>query len=88
MGGVDYITKPFNEEVFARVENNLTIRRLQKQLRLRNDQLQKEIRLRQSNEAKLRNLFENAPVGIFSTHLTDGLINTSLKCSVTVRQKT
>lgn len=32
VGGVDYITKPFSEEVFARVENNLTIRRLQKQL--------------------------------------------------------
>ena len=34
VGGVDYITKPFSEEVFARVENNLTIRRRQKQLRL------------------------------------------------------
>ncbi|MBE9103450.1 response regulator, partial [Nostoc cf. edaphicum LEGE 07299] len=37
VGGVDYITKPFSEEeVFARVENNLTIRRLQKQLTQQN----------------------------------------------------
>ena len=51
VGGVDYITKPFSEEeVFARVENNLTIRRLQKQLRLRNIQLQKEICDRQKAE--------------------------------------
>lgn len=33
VGGVDYITKPFQfEEVLARVENQLSIRRLQKQL--------------------------------------------------------
>jgi len=33
IGGVDYITKPFQfEEVLARVENQLSIRRLQKQL--------------------------------------------------------
>ncbi|MBW4665593.1 MAG: response regulator [Chroococcus sp. CMT-3BRIN-NPC107] len=82
VGGVDYITKPFSEEeVFARVENNLTIRRLQKQLKLRNAQLQKEICDRQKAEAqliksqtKLRNLFENAPVGIFSACIDDGLI--------------
>ncbi|PSB35282.1 response regulator receiver protein [Chlorogloea sp. CCALA 695] len=82
VGGVDYITKPFSEEeVFARVENNLTIRRLQKQLRLRNIQLQKEICDRQKaeiqlirSETKFRNLFENAPIGIFSAHLNDGLI--------------
>jgi PleD family two-component response regulator len=34
VGGVDYITKPFSEEeVFARVENILTIRTLQQHLR-------------------------------------------------------
>jgi PleD family two-component response regulator len=35
VGGVDYISKPFSEEeVFARVENILTIRKLQQQLKL------------------------------------------------------
>ncbi|MEG4397175.1 response regulator [Microcoleus sp. BROC3] len=48
VGGVDYITKPFHlEEVLARVENQLTIQRLQKKLHDQN------ARLRES-EAKER----------------------------------
>lgn len=44
VGGEDYITKPFQvEEVVARVEHQLTIQRLQKQLIQQNQQLQKEI---------------------------------------------
>jgi signal transduction histidine kinase len=40
-GGVDYIQKPFQvEEVLARIENQLTIRRLQVQLQNQNHQLQ------------------------------------------------
>lgn len=55
VGGVDYITKPFSEEeVFARVENNLTIRRLQKQLTQQNILLQQEISDRQKAESALR----------------------------------
>ncbi len=55
VGGVDYITKPFSEEeVFARVENNLTIQRLQKQLIEQNTHLQKEIFDRQKAESALR----------------------------------
>lgn len=49
VGGVDYITKPFSEEeVFARVENNLIIQRLQKQLIEQNARLQQEISERQA----------------------------------------
>ncbi len=41
IGGVDYITKPFHlEEVLARVENQLTIQRLQKKLHEQNARLQ------------------------------------------------
>ncbi|MEL7315270.1 MAG: response regulator, partial [Cyanobacteria bacterium J06559_3] len=41
IGGVDYITKPFQvEEVFARIENQLAIQRLQTQLRQQNERLQ------------------------------------------------
>ncbi|MBE9223865.1 response regulator [Phormidium sp. LEGE 05292] len=44
VGGVDYVTKPFQvEEVLTRVEHQLTIRRLQKQLIAQNQQLQEEI---------------------------------------------
>lgn len=44
VGGEDYITKPFHvEEVLARVEHQLTIRRLQQQLQTQNEQLQQEV---------------------------------------------
>ncbi|MGB3570766.1 MAG: response regulator [Phormidesmis sp.] len=40
-GGVDYITKPFQvEEVFARIESQLKVQRLQGQLQQRNQRLQ------------------------------------------------
>jgi PAS domain S-box-containing protein len=55
VGGVDYITKPFSEEeVFARVETNLTIQRLQKQLIEKNERLSEEIRNREAAESALR----------------------------------
>lgn len=44
VGGVDYITKPFQiAEVLARIENQLTLRRLQKQLQEQNELLKQEI---------------------------------------------
>lgn len=44
VGGVDYITKPFQiAEVLARIENQLTLRRLQKQLQEQNERLIQEI---------------------------------------------
>jgi PAS domain S-box-containing protein len=55
LGGVDYITKPFqSEEVLARIKNQLTLRALQKQLHERNTRLQEEIAERQRTEAALR----------------------------------
>ncbi|MDJ1182427.1 adenylate/guanylate cyclase domain-containing protein [Roseofilum casamattae] len=43
VGGVDYITKPFHvEEVVARLDNQLTIRNLQKKLQEKNESLQIE----------------------------------------------
>ena len=44
VGGVDYVTKPFHvAEVLARIEHQLTIQRLKKQLIARNKELQEEI---------------------------------------------
>ncbi|HAT12387.1 MAG TPA: hybrid sensor histidine kinase/response regulator [Microcoleaceae bacterium UBA11344] len=44
VGGVDYISKPFQfEEVLARIESHLTLRKLQKQLKEQNILLQQEI---------------------------------------------
>ncbi|MFB2938687.1 response regulator [Aerosakkonemataceae cyanobacterium BLCC-F154] len=51
VGGVDYIAKPFQvEEVLARVNTHVNIRKLQKQLQQQNSQLQEEIRHRLSTE--------------------------------------
>ena len=45
-GGVDYITKPFQyEEVVARAETHLTLRRLQRELRLSNRKMTHELAL-------------------------------------------
>jgi DNA-binding response OmpR family regulator len=55
VGGADYITKPFQvEEVLARVEHQLTIRKLTQQLQAQNQQLQKEIETRKQSEAQLQ----------------------------------
>lgn len=55
IGGVDYITKPFQlEEVLARVENQLTLRRLQRLLKTQNEQLQREIEEHQRAEMALQ----------------------------------
>lgn len=55
VGGVDYITKPFHvQEVVARVETHLTLRRLQQQLQAQNERLQQEMRDRLAAEAALQ----------------------------------
>ncbi len=55
LGGVDYITKPFQiAEVLARVENQLALRRLQKQLQEQNNQLKQEINHRVATETLLQ----------------------------------
>jgi PleD family two-component response regulator len=44
MGGVDYITKPFkSQEVLARVKTHLTLRRLQRNLEKKNEQLRQAL---------------------------------------------
>jgi len=44
VGGIDYITKPFQtEELLIRIENHLTIRKLQKELQQANDVLEERV---------------------------------------------
>lgn len=73
IGGVDYICKPFQlQEVIARIDNQLTVRRLQKHLQEQNLQLKQLLRdrirtqesLRQAEE-KYRTIFDYAIEGIF-----------------------
>ena len=54
VGGVDYITKPFQwPEVLARIQNQLTMRNLRQQLMAQNAKLQEEIRERKFAQKKL-----------------------------------
>ncbi|MBE9223862.1 response regulator [Phormidium sp. LEGE 05292] len=55
VGGVDYITKPFQlEEVLARINNQLNQKKLSEQLEYKNQQLQAEISDRKKAEIKIR----------------------------------
>ncbi|MFM2064945.1 MAG: hypothetical protein RLZZ507_4616 [Cyanobacteriota bacterium] len=70
MGGVDYITKPFQElEVLARVKTQLTIYQQNRQLIAQNKILQQEIKERQKFEEAL--LAANQQLQLFA--LLDGL---------------
>ena len=71
VGGVDYVTKPFQvEEVLARIETHLQLRSLQRQLQQQNAQLQQEIRDRQLAEEKFTKAFRASPspIAITTTH--------------------
>ena len=53
-GGVDYITKPFQlEEVLVRIQNQLTIRRLQTKLQLQNGELKEALSSLQKTQSQL-----------------------------------
>lgn len=55
VGAVDYISKPFQfEEVLARIESHLTLRKLQKQLKEQNILLQQEISSRLAVEKAIQ----------------------------------
>jgi two-component system sensor histidine kinase/response regulator len=55
IGGVDYITKPFQiEEVIARVETHLSLRNLQKRFQAKNERLRLEIKERKKIEQVLQ----------------------------------
>ncbi len=57
MGGVDYITKPFQEqEVLMRVKNQLLIQKQHQQLMEQNQRLEQEIQERLRAEAQVRQL--------------------------------
>lgn len=55
VGGVDYITKPFQvPEVLARIENQLAQTRLNEELKIKNKQLEQEISDREKAEVEIR----------------------------------
>lgn len=55
VGGVDYVTKPFQaEEVLARVQTHLALRNMQKRLQKQNIRLQREIAERKRMEEQIK----------------------------------
>ncbi len=89
VGGLDYISKPFQpEELLARVENQLRLQRLQKQLEEKNAQLENESLSRQraetalrASESKYRHLVETSQDIIWSVDLLGCItfINSAVK---------
>ncbi|MEG4348344.1 diguanylate cyclase [Microcoleus sp. LAD1_D3] len=81
VGAVDYIAKPFQvEEVLARVETHLTIRRLQQSLQEQNIRLLREVEERQRLEASLFAEKELAQVTLQS--IGDAVITTNAQGNV------
>lgn len=71
VGGVDFISKPFQfEEVNARVMAHLKIRRLQQQLATQNEQLQRESRQRL---AEIAHMNRNASASVYCAALVHEL---------------
>lgn len=71
-GGVDFITKPFQiEEVLARIQTHLTLRRLQQQLQAQNLQLQREMADRRRAEETFEKSFLASPTPIAITTLSN-----------------
>ena len=89
IGGIDYITKPFNsEEVLARIENQIKIQTLSKELKEQNAQLQQEISDRvlassalRESERKYRHLVETSQDIIWSSDVRGNItfVNSAVK---------
>lgn len=64
VGGVDYITKPFQaQEVLARIETHLTLRNLRRDVEEKNRQLQDEVQWRKQAEEEMRALNDHLDAG-------------------------
>ncbi|MBW4548345.1 MAG: PAS domain S-box protein [Symplocastrum torsivum CPER-KK1] len=95
VGGVDYITKPFQvQEVLARVKHQLHIRRLSQQLSERNAQLETanlalkdEIQERQQVEELLRSTLESLEIKVQERTAELTKINQSLHTEIAEREQ-
>ncbi len=80
-GGVDYLVKPFDfQELAARVHTHVQLYRLQRESRIKSEQLEREVAERKATEAALRKseawfraIYEQAGMGIVQTD-ADGRI--------------
>lgn len=88
VGGVDYVTKPFQaEEVLARVNTHLTLRAARQQLIAQNLQLQQEIVVRQRAEAALQQAYEGMEERVAERTAELACVNASLKAENIERKR-
>jgi DNA-binding response OmpR family regulator len=81
VGGVDYITKPFQiEEVLARVRTHVTLRDLQRQLAAQNAQLRQEIAERKRAEAEREQLIVELQAALANIKTLRGLLPICASC--------
>jgi PleD family two-component response regulator len=88
VGGMDYVTKPFQvEELLARVKTHLALRQLQqqleaqkRQLEAQNVQLQQEIAERQRAEAEREQLIGHLQEALANIKTLSGLIPICAAC--------
>jgi two-component system, NtrC family, sensor kinase len=78
VGGVDFISKPFHsEEVLARVETHLSLRKMQLSLEEENAKLTANEEVLRQSEERFRSIYELSPIGIANI-AADGRI---LRCN-------
>jgi DNA-binding response OmpR family regulator len=81
VGGVDYVTKPFQvEEVLARVKTHLALRKLQQQLEAQNVRLQQEIAERMRAEAQREQLIGQLQEALANIKTLRGLVPICAAC--------
>lgn len=88
VGGVDYVTKPFQtEEVLARVNTHLTLQAMRRQLTAQNLQLQQEIEVRQQAEAALQRAYDGLEDKVAQRTAELAQANASLRAENIERQR-
>ena len=81
VGGVDYITKPFQlAEVLARVRTHVTLRDLQRQLAAQNAQLRQEIAERKRAESEREQLIVELQAALANIKTLRGLLPICASC--------
>jgi PAS domain S-box-containing protein len=88
VGGVDYVTKPFQiEEVLARVNTHLALQAMRQQLTAKNLQLQHEIGVRQQAEAALQHAYDGLEEKVTQRTIELAQANASLKAKNIERKR-
>jgi diguanylate cyclase (GGDEF)-like protein/PAS domain S-box-containing protein len=88
VGGVDYVTKPFQiEEVLARISTHLTLRAMQRQLAEQNQLLQKEIQLREQIDAYLQCAYDELEERVAERTSELAQTNAMLKAEIAERTR-